>query len=358
MYNPIRDGRWSRSRKAQERIGKRRFLNRHLIKRDTPVLDGVYIFQYSGEAIIVDANSPILQKLYDIIYQSSGWDEHSIIKTTYDAIWLLFTKKQAEIDAQHQTDLAAPSYIEVVNELAEQFYGDREVSLDLFLETKIGVCRHRALAVAALLEMFKEEGLISGQISIDRSGKDEYGDGGHAWARYTDEDGVVWILDASMDYFGRLMDSPPDGWEYFRPTDKRKPDRRAEARKRKRKRKRKAPNGGGRRNPELGEENIHLRRLIDQLGGDPVFRAEQGRYDLHRTLKYKGYLYQIINSRGRGGYDVEVFLPLRGDHKFIDEAHTETKREARQAAKRIINNEREKGGEYSPSFYGLFHPSY
>ena len=113
-----------------------------------------------------------------------------------------------------------------------------------------------------------------------------------------------------------------------------------------------------RRNPELSEENINLRRLIDQLGGDPVFRAEQGRYDLHRTLKYKGYLYQIINSRGRGGYDVEVFLPLRGDYKFIDEAHTETKREAHQTAKGIINDAREGGGEHSPSFYGLFHPSY
>ena len=94
---------------------------------------------------------------------------------------------------------------------------DVKVNLGVFLKEGVGVCRHDALACAFLLDQFKADGYISGKVSVDRN----YVKGGsHAWCRYTNSVGEVYILDVAQNYFGTLKDATGlNRWIYSRPDD-------------------------------------------------------------------------------------------------------------------------------------------
>jgi len=226
--------RWQHSKKARERVfwgklpkDRLEFEGRLLIERDTPILDRVFISK--TEALVVDANEPIFIDLYNEIYEKCdrGWQptEHSILKTTY------------EIVMQHFSLLRGKALIKETERLAKPFYGDIKVSLGYFMRKRVGVCRHRALVIGGLLEMFKQDGLISGEISIDRNtGLPQSGGGdpldvflrrqpgAHAWCRYTSKDGTIWILDAMHEFFGKLTSSKQKShWSYYRPDDEFRP---------------------------------------------------------------------------------------------------------------------------------------
>ncbi|MEK6890968.1 MAG: hypothetical protein AABX03_02425 [Nanoarchaeota archaeon] len=96
-------------------------------------------------------------------------------------------------------------------------WDDRKMNLDRFIENRVGVCRHYALACGVLLELFKKNGNIFGTPSIDRSTTFE---GAHAWCRYTGSCGEVRILDVMQNFFGSIQEAESEGrWDYRRPED-------------------------------------------------------------------------------------------------------------------------------------------
>jgi len=95
--------------------------------------------------------------------------------------------------------------------------GDRKIALDVFIKEGVGACRHRALACAALLELFKRNGYIQGTPSVDRNSTEL---GGHAWCRYTNSAREVFILDPTLSFLGSLEEAESEGiWQYKRPED-------------------------------------------------------------------------------------------------------------------------------------------
>ena len=104
-----------------------------------------------------------------------------------------------------------------------KFVDGTKLELSSFMHAGVGVCRHQALTCAAILERFKDEGHIRGDISVDRNQKmknDYQAEGGHAWVRYTSKDGLIQILDVAQGYFDLLKDSDPTKhWEYMRPQE-------------------------------------------------------------------------------------------------------------------------------------------
>lgn len=66
-----------------------------------------------------------------------------------------------------------------------------------------------------------KEGALDGRVSIDRSSKhNPDGDGsGHAWARFTDKTGKVYIIDPAQKYVGPIDKSPDRNWDYRRTED-------------------------------------------------------------------------------------------------------------------------------------------
>jgi len=79
------------------------------------------------------------------------------------------------------------------------FTKDGKVSLDIFINNGTGACRHLSLVAAALLEKLIDEKIIEGKVSVDKARFDIDGvNKGHVWARYTMNNGTVYIIDPML----------------------------------------------------------------------------------------------------------------------------------------------------------------
>lgn len=181
------------------------FQGRPVISRNTPVDGGVYTSAGpSSPAIVVDSEKyPEINNLYKRAKKTAK-------NRFFDDIPPILHAVYATVDEvfSHRGD-------DKSEELEKSFKSDQKVTLDVFIKKGIGVCKHFALTSAALLEKFRREGLLKGKISLDRNTMEE---GGHAWCRYTDPKGEVYILDLAQGFLGTLEDS--DGkakWSYRRP---------------------------------------------------------------------------------------------------------------------------------------------
>lgn len=188
------------------------FQGRHIIGRDRSVIGGVYLGANNREAISVDIDPgkgyTKLRELYRQAKLAASIGDivqrNRVLPATYEAVNSAFKKKSER----------------AVNALLEK-YGvgpDQKIALDVFIAEGVGVCRHVSLTCATLLEMFRQDGHIRGEISVDRNGTDA---GAHAWCRYTSYSGEVVILDVMQGYFGTLKESTQKAyWDYFRPNDR------------------------------------------------------------------------------------------------------------------------------------------
>lgn len=218
---PSKDADWSRTKSGQERLRGTGFFEepdgeskngyyqgRPIIGRDTPINGGVYVGAGRREAIVVDdAKSKHLDRIYQKLLTDTeklrkiGRFKSAILGAVYDSV---------------RQNL--PYNGEKTEEVARPHYGDVKVSIDQFVEARTGVCRHQALLAGYLLERLKKERYVGGTASVDRN--TVRGVGGHAWVRYTNSAGDVFIIDPAQNYAGALKDLNKDRWFYERPEDK------------------------------------------------------------------------------------------------------------------------------------------
>ena len=184
------------------------FEGRPIIGRDTQIDGGVSLGGSSREAIVVDfGKSPYIQNLYRLARQKSSREgvvqKELVLRAVYDVVM-----ETMHIKDEYATE-ALLDNLGIMN--------DQKVSLDLFVEKGIGVCRHNALVTGVVLERFKKDNHISGNVSADRNSCEH---GGHMWTRYSSKDGRTWILDVTQEYFGGLKQAIKEGrWPYQRPED-------------------------------------------------------------------------------------------------------------------------------------------
>ncbi|MFC1730883.1 hypothetical protein ACFL6I_11165 [candidate division KSB1 bacterium] len=192
--------------------GKYHYKGRPIIHRNSPIDGGVYLGETGREAIVVD--SVKYEKLRELYQKATlkaleqGWLlEDFILGAVYNAV-----------------DEAMPEQSEVkIRNLMKRMkvHADKKVALDVFLEIGIGVCRHTSVACGAVLEMFRNDGLIDGHISADRNYDPNYGS--HAWCRYEKRNGEIWVLDNALGNFGRIEkvtgNFSEGKWDYMRPDD-------------------------------------------------------------------------------------------------------------------------------------------
>lgn len=185
------------------------FQGRPIIGRDTPINGGVYLGGGQREAIVIDdKKSEFLSKIYqDVLTESADSQRDGTFKSTVLARVYEKVRQVLPADEKATETIAAP------------YQNDQKVSIDLFLKAKTGVCRHQALLTAYLLEKLKADGLVRGVVSVDRNAI--RGVGGHAWVRYTNSGGEVFIIDPTQGFIGRLSDAGDSSrWFYKRPEDK------------------------------------------------------------------------------------------------------------------------------------------
>jgi len=198
--------------KIEVRDGRDFYMGRPIIHRDSEVDGGVYLGASEREAIVVDSQKyPGLKKLYQTARAKASIDGKTRKNLVLEAVF------QAVKEAMPKQDEKAVE--EIVKKYGAQ--NDGKISLDVFLNEGIGVCRHDALASAGTLEFFKKDGTISGKPSVDRNADSLDGKvQGHAWCRYLNSIGQVFILDIAQDFIGRLEKAPDKNrWAYERPED-------------------------------------------------------------------------------------------------------------------------------------------
>lgn len=194
-----------------------KYQDRPIIGRDRPIDGGVYLGDTAREALVVDMkNSPALLGICEKVKQNA-WDGN-----TYDNSKILMP---AFREVAGIITIKNPDIVEQI--IAERgWLGDRKVSLENFYREGFGVCRHMALGLGAVLESFIKDGILSGNVSVDRSmGTYKGREGGHAWVRYTNSAGEVLILDPMLNYAGTLVNamqkrqSSDHIWNYAREED-------------------------------------------------------------------------------------------------------------------------------------------
>lgn len=186
--------------------GKDFYLGRPLIHRDSEVDGGVYLGQSEREAIVVDSQKYSgIRELYAVAKNKATENGRVRKDLVLEAVL------QTVRDAMPKQDEKA------TKEIAKRYgaENDGKITLDVFIDEHTGVCRHDALACAAILEQFKKEGIIDGKPSVDRNSNHL---GGHAWCRYTNSRGEVIILDVAQKFLGKLKDATEQNrWAYERP---------------------------------------------------------------------------------------------------------------------------------------------
>jgi hypothetical protein len=176
----------------------------------------VCVGAFGREAIVVD-------------WRHEGSRRGSVsLATLYDA-----AVERATVEGRFRKSLALKAVYNTVNEhfldrsvagieRVNQSLGagpDRKVHIDCYIAARTGVCRHMALACAAILERMVESQLLAGQVSQDRNSIP--GKGAHAWCRYTSSTGAVVILDPMQGFFGTLEESRYTAlWDYARPEER------------------------------------------------------------------------------------------------------------------------------------------
>lgn len=211
---------WNKTQLAEERVKRsgfyeekgvirkeKIFQGRPIIGRDRKIDGGVYLGGSAREAVVVDGEKdPALEKVYQELLkrrreaQSRGKDfKDGILEDVWELVGQVMPYNEVKVQ-------------EIERSLPEP---DTKIYLSAFIGG--GVCRHQALLTGYLLERLSKEGLVGGKVSIDRNYVPD--EGGHAWVRYTNSAGDVFILDSAQRYIGRLDEISEDRWFYERPED-------------------------------------------------------------------------------------------------------------------------------------------
>ncbi len=199
-----------------------RYLGRPIIGRDSRIDGGVYIGRKPREAIVVDmARAGLLDNVYrnwlrELQKQAPMWPWQHITTGRKRAVQRYVGLHVATL-ARALVSRLLPFDRHVVAQVAQEHTlgPDDKVRLDVYLRRHGGVCRHQVCLLGALLERLVDEGWAEGHVSIDRKYVPrQYS---HAWVRWTDGGGQVWILDAAQDVWGPLDSFEPERrWFYAR----------------------------------------------------------------------------------------------------------------------------------------------
>ncbi len=199
------------------------YSGRPIIARDTPINRGVYpVGGSGGEAIVIDDEQypDALNKVYDMVLKRLRASEHS--STSLRGIRRIMRPNlnpdlESKLQAVFLIVCESLDYnLDATNSLAAN---GKKIDLGYYIDEGVGVCRTQAVLSAYIVERMINEGLLKGSISIDRSSQRVIDGSGHAWARFTDEDGNVFIIDPAQKYVGPIEKSPDSGWDYRRTVD-------------------------------------------------------------------------------------------------------------------------------------------
>ncbi len=181
------------------------YLGRHVIGFGTRIQGGVYMGRKPREAIVVDATSKVVRRLHyklrlqlliftaQHLWTRRGSIDRGQIQREQLKFIMRFVQRTLVFDNHAVTALI-------------EFYGakhDVKLSLNAFIEARVGVCRHQVCLYGVLVELLQEDGLLGGKVSVQRA---RFARFSHAWVRFTSQWGQVYIIDPAQDRFANLSE--------------------------------------------------------------------------------------------------------------------------------------------------------
>lgn len=197
--------------------GIKLYQGRPVIGRDRPIDGGVYLVNGAGEACVVDSKKDAVLETYYQYFLAN-------LKRQVESRGLRIN--QLALDAVYEEAMQKMPWsmnrVQALNKklgVLDFSPEPKKISLAVYITNGAGVCRHEALYAGFLLERLKKDGHIMGNVSVDRNWVE--GKGGHAWVRYTNRLGQIFILDPAQQFVGSLDEiDPRQHWFYKRPEDK------------------------------------------------------------------------------------------------------------------------------------------
>lgn len=204
--------------------------NRPKIVRDTPINGGAYpVGGADGEILIIDDKKypKELNEAYDTVIEALSKKPDDIVATS-GLKKLLGRKPKTELLTETERTFETIRK-EVAGILKYDLKATRaiatpsqEVPLGDYIKAGVGICRTQGVLSAYVIERLIDEGKLEGHVSVDRN-QIEVDDttSGHAWARFTDKTGQVYIIDPAQRFAGTLekANNNPDKWDYRRTED-------------------------------------------------------------------------------------------------------------------------------------------
>lgn len=193
----------------------RQWQGREIIGRDTKINGGVYMVadyfgQPRGEACVVDEmTQPPLQTCYQkLLTRAADYQKKTGMATSQFLLNM----------TMDLVEEVMPYNAAFVDKVVATYTPGTKISLGSYVDHHAGVCRHQALLAGYMLEKAIQEGYLRGRVSVDRNFIP--GEGGHAWVRYTNAQGQIYILDAAQHFRGTLEEANRLAhWDYRRSED-------------------------------------------------------------------------------------------------------------------------------------------
>jgi hypothetical protein len=186
-----------------------------VITRNSKIIHGVSLGQGSSrEAINVNilADRPLNDFVNALILETNRL--RYSLNTPIQSILRLVSVRVA--DAFGKFDNVAQR-VDALNE-GHQLTQDKLVNLGFYLENGLGVCRHRALTAAVILQALVNDGKINAEVTVDRN--NIKGRGAHAWCRVKDlQTNKVYIVDPMLGFVGSTDQVTSSHWPYLRARD-------------------------------------------------------------------------------------------------------------------------------------------
>lgn len=208
---------------AQDQEGRKFFKGHEVIGRDIKIdstrsMVDLRSWTPGGEAIVIDSTNPNIrvsgeyQKLHNaylkrsknILGRNKQLSEQQVLENIYETV----------VDAMEYDLPFVDAHSDALEVLPKE---DRVTDLAFYLSENKGVCRHMAIAAAWLGAKLADEGALSGAMTTGANQR-RADNAAHEWARYTAQDGTVYIIDPAQKRFGKLEDfvDKEGTWEYFR----------------------------------------------------------------------------------------------------------------------------------------------
>ena len=191
------------------------YRGKRIIARDTPINGRVYVCVtgdgHGGEIVdaieVDDKSDQELNAAYQFLL--NRWKAINTKERKRRGVLL------GEVNQLTKDLLPNSDHDQILTEFSDKLSHGEPVALGKYIGKKMGMCRHRALLAGYLLERLKRDEYIHPWgLSIDKN--QVPGKGGHAWVRYVNSAGEVFVIDPMFGFAGSLDDLNRPDWPYER----------------------------------------------------------------------------------------------------------------------------------------------